>query len=159
MACYSNETKHKCSKVVLVVGGLALLMGLIVTVFGAAQMGVAEEYTSDYASFDLEGGFAIGTVIGGIFCIVTGVLGCLTGKFKKPFFTFPFVVLSCLIAIFLLVAGAVMAGGEEAIKDLVAEGCSTMYEGETIQQILQGQYNDLVDAAMCSSECPCPSTA
>jgi len=53
MACYSNDTKHKCSKLVLIIGIITAIMGIIVAAFGAAQMGAGEEYVSEYAKLDV----------------------------------------------------------------------------------------------------------
>lgn len=159
MGIYSNEMKQKCSKVVLIIGVVAGICGVLTLAFGAMQMGAGKEYTSDYGSFDVQGGFAIGTIAAGILCIVTGVLGCLTGKFKKPFFTIPFIVLAILIAIFLFVAAAVMGGGEDQLKELVDEGCNKQIkelDNKSTRELLKGNYENLVDLNMCSDNCPCP---
>jgi hypothetical protein len=148
MACYSNETKHKCSKVVLIIGIAAFVVGILVAVFGAMQMGAGKEYTAEYANIDVEGGFSMGTIIGGILCIITGVLGCLTGKFKKPFFTIPFMALAIIIAIFLLVAAAIMGGGEDTVKDVIAQACTYKnkdFGDKSTRDLFKGQYEELVD--------------
>jgi len=43
MACYKNETKHKCSKVVMIVSILAICMGLLTAIFGFAMTGGADD--------------------------------------------------------------------------------------------------------------------
>ena len=46
MACYKNETKHKCSKVVMVVSIAAIVMGLLTALFGAMKSGDAQALLS-----------------------------------------------------------------------------------------------------------------
>jgi hypothetical protein len=45
MACYSNETKHKCSKVVMFVSIAIFLLGALTTIFGIGQTGVGSDLT------------------------------------------------------------------------------------------------------------------
>ena len=162
MACFKNKTKHTCSKVVIVISVLSLLMGLITALYGFAMAGAGGEYTSQYGDFDVKGGQAFVTIIGGIFCIVVGVLGLLTGKFKKPIFTIPFIVLAFLIAILLFAGAAVMGGGEEDLKKIVSDGCNTslgtQFDGKTTSELFKEQYLDLVDRWVCSDTCPCPES-
>jgi hypothetical protein len=47
MACYSNETKHKCSKVVMVVSIAIFVLGLLTTIYGFGQAGVGSEITKE----------------------------------------------------------------------------------------------------------------
>ena len=115
MACYSNETKHKCSKIVIYISIALFVLGIATTAFGVLQSGQAKSYTSDFANFDLKGGFVAGTIIGGILAIVVAILGCLTGKYKKFFFALPFSILTFILFIILAIAGAIMAGDKGTI--------------------------------------------
>ena len=45
MGCYSNKVKYRCSKVVLVVSILAIVLGLFTTIFGFAKSGIVDELT------------------------------------------------------------------------------------------------------------------
>lgn len=47
MACYKNETKHKCSKVVMVISIVAVVMGLLTAIFGLMKSGKADDYLND----------------------------------------------------------------------------------------------------------------
>ena len=140
MACYSNEVKHKCSKIVLIISVLIFIMGVLTVIMGVLQMGAGSSYTSEYADFDMQGGFAAGTLIGGILAIGTGVLGVLTGKYKKFFFSCPFVSLASILAIVLFIAAAIMGGGEGALQDIVDEGCAQSwpnFDGKTTSQLIK----------------------
>ena len=162
MACYSNETKHKCAKIVIYISVVVLLLGLLTAIFGFMQSSAGKEYATEYGvSFDISGGFAVGTIIGGILCIITGVLGLLTGKFKKAIFTIPFLVMSFLIFILLVVAGGIMAGGEEAITEIVDKACAAKPQGfdQSTKELFESQLSTLVDAQMCTDVCPCDEAA
>jgi len=50
-------------------------------------------------------------IIGGILCIIVGVFGGLTVKFKKVYFAVPFVAMSFIIALFMII-GAFIALGD-----------------------------------------------
>lgn len=43
MACYKNETKHKCSKVVMGISIVAIIMGFLTALFGFMKSGGADE--------------------------------------------------------------------------------------------------------------------
>ncbi len=158
MGCYSNELKHKCAKIVLIVSIFIGILGLVTTIFGFLQTGDGQQYAADYAQFDVEGGFAAGTIVGGVFCIVTAVLGCAAGKFKKFFFTVPFLVLSFILFIFLAIAGGILAGDKGTLTDLVEEACAQTYEnfeGKSTKELIEEQYFELVDKNMCTDLCKC----
>eukprot|EP00355_Strombidium_rassoulzadegani_P000647 CAMPEP_0168614842 /NCGR_PEP_ID=MMETSP0449_2-20121227/4192_1 /TAXON_ID=1082188 /ORGANISM="Strombidium rassoulzadegani, Strain ras09" /LENGTH=187 /DNA_ID=CAMNT_0008655553 /DNA_START=16 /DNA_END=579 /DNA_ORIENTATION=+ len=158
MACYSNEVKHKCSKIVLIISVLIFILGILTVIMGVLQMGAGSEYTSEYANFDMQGGFAAGTLIGGVFAVIIGVLGVLTGKYKKFFFSCPFVVLASIFAILLFVAAAIMGGGEGALQDVIDQGCAQKwpnFDDKSTSELIGEQYLNLVDKIMCSEGCVC----
>jgi len=159
MACYSNETKHKCAKIVLFVSIFIGLLGLATTIFGVLQTGAGQEYTTKYGNMDLKGSFGAITIVAGILALLTGVLGCLTGKFKKFFFTLPFIIMCVILFILCVIAGALMAGDKSTLQKAVDEGCSQKYQGETFQNLIKGQYQSLVDSKLCTDFCECTDAA
>ena len=170
MACYKNETKHKCSKVVMVVSILALVMGFLTAVFGFMKSGGAQDLMEKAAksagedvpdvSFSEDLGIptdsAVGAliIVGGILTIITGVFGGLTVKFKKVFFAVPFVAMAFIVALLLLI-GAMVALAPAG--ELVKEGCDFIEkEGAGVNPAIM--YKELVDTNMCSAACPCDET-
>jgi len=72
--------------------------------------------------------FADIVLAGGILCVITGIIGLLTAKMKNPFFAAPFIGLSFIIGLLLLI-GAIMAGGDPAmIKKAEDEICANLKE-------------------------------
>ena len=123
MACFSNETKHKAAKFVMIVSLVTLVMGVLVLIFGVLQSGQFSDYTSEYASFDISGGFATGTIAFGILTALVGLLGACTAKYKKPVFATLFMILGSIMFILLCVAGALMMGGSEQIQEGIDSVC------------------------------------
>jgi len=52
----------------------------------------------------------------GFFIMVIGVFGCLTCKYKKPYFAVPFIISNGVLGLIILVVGAVMTGHDELIE-------------------------------------------
>lgn len=93
-------------------------------------------------------------IAGGIMCIITGIFGGLTVKFKKPYFAVVFVALSFIIGLLLLIGAAVALGPKDVI---VTDGCNEIAKsdgGVNPAEI----YSDLVDSNMCTKACPCDET-
>jgi len=55
-----------------------------------------------FASFSA---VSTGTLILGLLILLTGVLGCLTAKFKNPCFAIPFGLLTSIFGLILLIVG------------------------------------------------------
>lgn len=53
--------------------------------------------------FDFDSDFSNLILAGGVLCIITGVVGLLTAKFKNPFFTAPFIALSFIIGLLMFI--------------------------------------------------------
>jgi cell shape-determining protein MreD len=75
------------------------------------------------SKFDISGGFAYGTIIAGILALLTGILGFMTGKFKKAIFTLPFIILCLILFILLIIAGAIMAGDKSFLEEGLNTAC------------------------------------
>jgi hypothetical protein len=115
MVCYSDKIKSLAAKVVAVVSGIIILMGLLTAYFGAIQTGVVQKPNewSGVSAFDQSG---LGKVVlmFGAFVILVGLLGCATCKCKKACFTIPFVIFTMIFGIILVGGGLVVVsvGGE-----------------------------------------------
>jgi hypothetical protein len=152
MACYSNACKSLCAKVVVGLSVIIVLLGLVSCIFGGMQMGnkitpseVIPEF-SDTSAFD-GSGFGLFVLIFGLITIITGVLGILTAKYKKPWFATLFILLTFVMGMALFIAGILAAFGG-AIYDLVAESACNSNPGYQY-------YRELVDRKFCTDQCKC----
>jgi len=103
-------------------------MGLLTVAYAYSQS-TGQEVENDYTSFKVDkSGFAGLTLFGGILAILVAVLGCLTAKFKKFFLAIPFGLCAFIIAIMLLIAGAIAGGFDGEIEKLKDEACTTPIE-------------------------------
>mmetsp|Transcript_14619 Transcript_14619/g.24919 ORF Transcript_14619/g.24919 Transcript_14619/m.24919 type:complete len:140 (-) Transcript_14619:740-1159(-) len=127
MGCYSNETKHSCSVIVTIVSVLGLILGFVVTGYGVLQTGHASEFTSQYAEFDVENGFAIGTIISGAACILVGMLGILTGRFKNACTAIPFMFFGTILVVLLIIAAAISGGDKQQVQSVIDDGCAKQW--------------------------------
>ena len=170
MACYKNETKHKCSKVVMVVSILAIVMGILSALFGFLKTGGADALMSKAAKaaetdkdfnankelgIPVDGTVGTMVIVGGVFCIIVGVFGGLTVKFKKPYFAVPFVGLSFVIALILLI-GAFIALAP--VDNLADEACKFLASKEGAGVEIGTVYSNIVDINMCTDLCKCDET-
>ena len=116
MACYSDKTKHMCSKIVLAVSALMGLMALISVIFGFIQLGKIPMTSEQKEVFHIPGmtsgakGIGAGNIVIGIFGLMIACLGCLTGAKKNPCFAIPYGILTFIITIIFLVI-ALISGG------------------------------------------------
>lgn len=100
-------------------------------------------------------GYGVPVIILGVFALLTGFLGCATGKFKNPCFAIPFGIITFVIAVALLALGAIAAGsrtkaGEKLIMDKKNLLCKTGAAKDFAQD-----YNDMVGKVLCTDKCPC----
>lgn len=110
MGCYSDKTKHCCSKIVLLASALMAIMGVIAVIFGFMQTGkVPELNDAAKKAFNVQGLDSAGQGIGkfnigvGIVVAMIGVLGCILVKFKNPFLAIPYGLLSFVATILFLI--------------------------------------------------------
>lgn len=92
----------------------------------------------------------MGTLAMGAIVLLTSVLGCATGKFKKPCFALPFIILTAIMGLILLIVGAVALSSGEVFQKVKDEACAQ-------DSTIQNQYKNTVDRYVCSQECPCPA--
>jgi len=153
MGCYSDEMKHKSSKIVLIISVLTCLMGFLCAAYGYMATGADE--IKEGLDIEVESSFGTPILAGGVLCIITGVLGLLTAKFKNPFFTAPFIALSFIIGLLLFIGAliAVAASTTDAEQKACAE---TIPDSEvTIAAKVKETYIEIVDQWVCSGTCPC----
>lgn len=146
--------KARCAKIVIGISVILGILGLVFLVFGGMQAGLVKppKVKSD---FDLDinpSAFGYLAIVAGIFLIGTSVLGCMTGKFKKPCFTLPFIIATGVICLVLFVFGAVALAGRGDLNKIKNEACKTAGADD-----LKQQYMDTIDRYTCSTECPCPA--
>lgn len=151
----------------MIISIAAIVMGFLTAVFGAMKSGDAQEMLKKASktldketSLDLNSELGIpndkevGALIiaGGVFCIIVGVLGGLTVKFKKFYFAVPFVGLAFIIGLLLLIGAALALGPKDKTVEL---GCEKLLELTKGSSNPADVYSDLVDRNMCSDVCPC----
>lgn len=86
-------------------------------------------------------------IMGGLFVIVTSILGCLTGKMKKFFFTIPFMILTMVMGFFTLILGIIFLVVASDTTGLVDEICTTEIPesgGQNLGDIIGPEYNAVV---------------
>jgi len=137
MACYSNACKHRSSKCVFFVGGILIIMGLVTAVVGFLLTGdediqkvLENEWIKkmNIKGMDATSGFSTAIIIGGAFAVITGFLGLATGKFKKFCFTLPFMILSFLIGLLLVISGLIALAVLADKSELEEIFCNTTSE-------------------------------
>lgn len=88
-------------------------------------------------------------------------MGCATAKCKNPLVTTPFICCSFIIAIMCMATGGFIMSGD--IRDKACFEKFKYKDGDTEREItgneLAKEYIQFIDKAMCSSKCPCPSSA
>lgn len=162
MVCYSNEMKAKAQRFVMMVSVALFVMGLLTVAYAYTQS-TGKTVDTEYTKFKVDkSGFAYLTLVGGIFSIVTAILGCLTAKFKNPLLALPFGICAGVMGLILLIAGAIAAGFDGKIEELRVQACTTpveQYGGLTGEVFIGSQYGDLIDDVMCSQVCQCEEGA
>jgi heme/copper-type cytochrome/quinol oxidase subunit 3 len=125
MACYSDAMKAKASKFVLIVSIAIFIFGVLTVAYAYTQS-TGKTIETQYTTFKVDkSGFATMTLIGGIFAVIVAILGILTAKFKKFFLAIPFGVCAFIVALILLIAGAIAGGFDGKIQDLKVQACTT----------------------------------
>ena len=162
MACFSDATKHKCSKFVMVVGIVLVILGILTLAYGYAQFS-GQSFENEYAEMDFTSGLAMGTLAAGLFTAIVGICGLLTAKFKKPFFAAPFMICSFIFFIVCLIIGGMSLAPSDDVTEAKEVACTKTIkvDGSEIQleKYASEQYAEFIGNVMCTSECPCDTTA
>jgi uncharacterized membrane protein len=82
---------------------------------GAAVSGLIDLAQWGTPDMESQAKLGLGVLILGLLAIVIGVLGCLTCKCKKIYFSIPFIISTALIGLIILVIGVMMSGHEDVI--------------------------------------------
>jgi len=162
MGCFSNKTKLCCEKVVLVIGIIELIFGIAAGVWGflGSNHGADIDFTgTSFPSPTIA--FAIMALIGGLLTVIVGLLALCTAKYKVCCFACPFMVLSLIMCIIMLIVAfmGLLAGSykKEAKKVICTEKMKNNWKNlEFYNNII---YGELIDKYMCSNYCPCPPAA
>lgn len=99
-------------------------------------------------------------MIAGILCVITGILGFLTGKCRQSklscIFSLPYIILALVSGILLLAVAGLASG--QATDQLLEQACQAPVDGTTLELKVKQEYGKLVDKLMCAPEvCPCPA--
>jgi hypothetical protein len=119
MVCYSNKTKANCAKVVGVISTIMFILGVLVAVFGAMQMGAIPTPKKDGKDFtkglpDLKS-YGLGIVALGVLSVLVGILGCCTAKSKKCLCAGTFIILAMIMGLVCLIFSFVALGGTDLV--------------------------------------------
>ena len=93
--------------------------------------------------------FGLGIIVLGLICIVTGILGCLTGKCKKCWFATLFIILAGIVGLVCLILGFIMMGGAGLVSKAVDMICTGVNDS------IQNDLNRAVNNNMCRDRCKC----
>ena len=131
---------------------LIFLLGATCAAFGVLQYGIIDETVqADFTTFSVDkSSFGLVTMCAGGLAVIIGCLGCCTGRCKKPVFAVPFILLTFIVGIVILVMGILMMGiggiATDKVRDLACEQATD----------INIQYMVTVDKFVCSKTCPCP---
>jgi len=80
-------------------------VGTVICFYGYVKLGGGKQFVKNNFSRSVnpESNRADLALAGGVFCIITGILGMLSAKYKSPFFVAPFMTFSITIGIFMIV--------------------------------------------------------
>jgi len=168
MACIGDKTKHMCAKCVLIISVILFVMGLLTVIFGAIISGnenlnalTESEYLKNMDVEIPASGFSMAIIVGGLFVVLTAVLGCATAKIKNCLITIPFMVLAGILGLMMLIIGLLFLIVATDTEDLVSQVCTTpiaQQNGQDLATIASTQYDNAVGQLMCSTVCPCDVT-
>ena len=122
--CYSNKTKHMCSKVVGAISILLCILGIIMAAFSAA-VGNSDQPLSDYyTAQDRERAEAVAgpLMIFAIIIIVISCFGLGTAKFKHPGLAIPFSISIFILGFICIIFGGLAAAGGNIAKVAIEQG-------------------------------------
>lgn len=154
--CVSEKTYKRSVTVVTVISVIVGLIGFILAIFGVFQMGVVQKDEVIKSDFEVPGldesGFGVGLLLLGIFAIILAVLGCLAAKKLTNCFTIPYIVLTFLVGLIILILALVVLGaGSKYVDKFQEKGCKKLTKKTEITEA----YNNAISKWVCSDECPC----
>jgi len=128
------------------------LLGVITIGLGIMQMGVVQKPFPKYIKLEIdESGLGMGVLLLGVVSFLVGVLGCLVCKFKKPCFAVPYIILTGIIGLVMLIIGIVALGvAADAVEQVKDKACA---ESDS----LVAKYAEVISDNMCTDTCMCYS--
>lgn len=127
MVCYSDKCKAVCAKVIMVVSIILVILGIVTAIFGAMQDKSVQDKLNLGPDFSLPSinnqMLSLGVTILGVIAIVVGILGLLVARFKNCCVTVPFMLLSLIIGLVLLIFGIFVIGAANNLS-LIQSGIS-----------------------------------
>ena len=112
---FSDHTKIRCSKfimfisIVMFIGGLAIALPAVKKFVTEDDVSFPSE-AQNYTDFKPESIIPTVALLAGAFMVLTAMCGCCTSKFKKIFFTFPFMILALVICVLMFIAATISSG-------------------------------------------------
>jgi hypothetical protein len=95
--------------VVLFIGGAAIAIPAVKKFVTNDDVSFPSE-AKNYTDFKPESIVPTIALLAGIFMAFTAMCGCCTSKFKKFFFTLPFIILALVICVLMFIAATVSSG-------------------------------------------------
>ena len=164
--CFSDDQKNCCKKFITGIAVLATIVGLVMCTYGYLSIGGSSlEPNSEYVTefkIDANAAVALAALIAGIFAILVGLLGFMAAYCMNPLVSFPFGLLSFLIAILAFVCAGAVFGGSDTTLTFYTDICETPFDsfgGATGKSYMRAQYGALVDDKMCDANCVCQDAA
>ena len=156
MVCYSGKIKALAAKVVLGISVVLGLLGLISAVLGAMNNDFVMAKTN-LGGYELQAintaSLSTAIIALGIFAMITGCLGCFASKKKNPLYTIPFMVLTLVVGLALVIVGFLVFGfGQDIAEKGTIAACAKINKA---QNPLPQQYDKFVSKILCSEACPC----
>lgn len=149
MIVFSNKIKTCSARFVAIISFVISVLALVLMITGGIVSGYIDLSQYGTPLMEKQTKLGIGVIIMGFFILVIGIFGCLTCKFKKPYFAVPFIVATGVLGLIILVVGALMTGHDELIEKARGSLC-----GENSKMDIQ--YNRAVSNFVCSEACKCP---
>ena len=157
MRCFTNRCKSISARIVGAISIFVMVLGLCTAVLGAIAMTkVAKK--SKWGSLSTLGssGLGIAILILGLVVILVGCFGFATCRWKRVWFTAPFVLLSLIVAVVLMILGILMLQSASSIDDTSAAFCRGInHISSNGLNDFNIDYNNAVQNFVCSEQCPC----
>jgi len=126
----------------MIVSIVLIVLGLASGLFG--YLGIDIEETWEIGDTELPSPmavFGILAILAGLFSVVTGLFGLLAAKFKKCCFTMPFMILTVIMSILMLIVALlaiVGQGQQDTVFDYMCKG-----EGQPAMNVEGESYANL----------------
>jgi ABC-type transport system involved in multi-copper enzyme maturation permease subunit len=152
-SCYNDKIKNYCKWVVSVVSVILFILGGLTLLLGALAMGMVENKTKFMPEFKIdESGLGLGILLLGGIVLITSILGCCLAKNTNMCFAIPFMILTLLFGIVMVIIGLIAINVSGPVVDKLKIEVCTSDQAKS----LNGEYKNAVSKYVCSNICPCP---